>query len=148
MAVTRIARSALLPYAQDNLFTLICDIEAYPQYMDGCVGACVLFSDNDLVEARLDLSKAGIRQSFTTRNRIIRPQRVTMELVEGPFRSLNGLWGFDALDAHACKVSLDLIFEVDGTLANLAAGKLFETVAGSLVDSLCKRAHHLYGTPQ
>ena len=145
MATTSIARSALLPYARENLFALICDIESYPHYMDGCIGASILSSNSDLVEARLDLSKAGIRQSFTTRNRIIRPEAVTMELVEGPFRSLNGRWAFNALDTDACKVSLDLVFEIDGALANIAAGKLFEGIAGNLVDSLCKRAHHLYG---
>lgn len=146
MATTRIARSALLPYARDSIFSLVNDIEAYPLYMDGCASARILVARDDLVEARLDLSKAGIRQTFTTRNQMIRPRLIVMELIEGPFRSLNGRWLFDALDSEACKVSLDLEFEIDGKLANLAAGKLFETVAGNLVDSLCKRAHHLYGT--
>lgn len=145
MAVTRIARSALLPYAREHIFSLVSDIEAYPQYMEGCTGARILVAGDDLVEARLDLSKAGIKQTFTTRNQVIRPQLIVMELVEGPFRSLNGRWLFDALDSEACKVSLDLQFEIDGKLANLAAGKLFESVAGNLVDSLCKRAHTLYG---
>jgi ribosome-associated toxin RatA of RatAB toxin-antitoxin module len=144
MAITRIARSALLPYARENIFSLINDIEAYPQYMDGCTAARILLAENGFVEARLELSKAGIKQSFTTRNQIIEPQTILMELVEGPLQSLSGRWLFDALDADACKVSLDLQFEVDGKLANLAAGKLFESVAGSLVDSLCKRAHTLY----
>jgi ribosome-associated toxin RatA of RatAB toxin-antitoxin module len=145
MAVTRIARSALLPYPRENIFSIISDIEAYPHYMDGCVGACILLAGSDCVEARLDLSKAGIRQSFTTRNQLIEPETITMELVEGPFRSLNGRWLFDALSLDACKVSLDLRFEADNRLMNMAAGKLFESVAGSLVDSLCARARHLYG---
>lgn len=144
MAVTRIARSALLPYARENIFALISDIEAYPQYMDGCTAARILLAENGFVEARLELSKAGIKQSFTTRNQIIEHQTILMELVEGPLQSLSGRWLFDALGADACKVSLDLHFEMDGKLAGLAAGKLFETVAGSLVDSLCKRAHSLY----
>ena len=45
-------------------------------------------------------------------------------------------------------MSLDLQFELDGKLANLAAGKLFEGVASNLVDSLCRRAHALYGGAQ
>ncbi len=145
MAVTRIARSALLPYSRENIFSIISDIEAYPHYMDGCVGACILLAGPVCVEARLDLSKAGIRQSFTTRNQLIEPETIVMELVEGPFRSLNGRWLFDALGLDACKVSLDLQFEADNRLMNMAAGKLFESVAGNLVDSLCARARHLYG---
>ncbi len=145
MPVTRIAKTALLPYPAEHLFDLINDIEAYPQYMDGCVGARILAAEAELIEARLELSRAGITQSFATRNRLLRPQTIIMELVEGPFRSLSGRWQFDVLAVSACKVSLDLQFELDGKLASLAAGKLFEGVAGNLVDSLCRRAHALYG---
>ena len=145
MPVTRIAKTALLPYAAEQLFDLVNDIEAYPQYMDGCVGARILLAGPELVEARLELSRAGITQAFATRNRLLRPQAIEMELLEGPFRMLAGRWQFDALAPEASKVSLDLRFELDSKLASLAAGKLFEGVAVNLVDSLCRRAHRLYG---
>jgi ribosome-associated toxin RatA of RatAB toxin-antitoxin module len=116
--------------------------------MDGCVGATILHADADRVEARLQLSRSGITQAFATRNQLLRPQTIVMELLEGPFQSLSGRWHFNALAPEACKVSLDLQFELDGKLASLAAGKLFESVASSLVDSLCRRAHTLYGGTQ
>lgn len=145
MPVTRIAKTALLPYPAEQLFDLVNDIESYPQYMEGCVAARVLLAEADRVEARLELSRNGITQAFATRNRLQRPQAIEMALLEGPFRSLTGRWQFDALAPEACKVSLDLRFELDGKLASLAAGKLFEGVALNLVDSLCRRAHALYG---
>lgn len=145
MAVTRIQKSALLPYPAHHLFEVVNDIEAYPQYMDGCVGATILLAEPDLVEARLELSRAGITQSLATRNRLQRPERIHMELLEGPFRSWAGQWQFAALSPDACKVSLDLQFELDGRLISLAAGKLFEGVAGNLVDALCRRAQALHG---
>lgn len=145
MPITRIAKTALLPYPAEQLFDLVNDIEAYPQYMDGCIGASILLAEADMIEARLQLSRAGITQSFATRNRLLRPQAIEMALLEGPFTSLAGRWQFDALAPEACKVSLDLQFELDGKLASLAAGKLFEGVASNLVDSLCRRAHALHG---
>lgn len=148
MPITRLAKTALLPYPAEQLFDLVNDIAAYPQYMDGCVGATILHADADIVEARLQLSRAGISQSFATRNRLLRPQTIDMALLEGPFTSLSGRWQFNALAPEACKVSLDLQFELDGKLASLAAGKLFEGVASNLVDALCRRAHALYGGAQ
>src|SRR6478735_7381616 len=124
MPITRLAKTALLPYPAEQLFDLVNDIAAYPQYMDGCVGATILHADADIIEARLQLSRAGISQSFATRNRLLRPQTIDMALLEGPFTSLSGRWQFNALAPEACKVSLDLQFELDGKLASLAAGKL------------------------
>ena len=148
MPITRLAKTALLPYPAEQLFDLVNDIAAYPQYMDGCVGATIMHAEADIIEARLKLSRAGITQSFATRNRLLRPQTIDMALLEGPFTSLSGRWHFNALAPEACKVSLDLQFELDGKLANLAAGKLFEGVASNLVDSLCRRAHALDGGAQ
>ena len=103
MPVTRIAKTALLPYAAEQLFDLVNDIAAYPQYMDGCVAATVLLSTPEIVEARLELSRAGITQAFATRNRLQRPQSIDMELLEGPFTALSGRWQFLALAPEAAR---------------------------------------------
>jgi len=142
---TKIDRSALLMYPAQSMFALVNDIESYPHFMDGCVGAEVLARSEDCVEARLHLAKAGIRQSFTTRNRI-EPGRIRMELLEGPFESFEGLWGFEALRDDACKVTLHLAFRMRNGLAGRAARKLFDSMANTLVDALCRRAREVYGS--
>ena len=97
--MTLINRSALLPFAAGQLFELVNDIESYPQYMDGCVGAEVLRREADMIEARLDLARGGIRQSFCTRNTVVVSEQITLELLEGPFEYFGGRWDFRALDA-------------------------------------------------
>lgn len=143
--MTTIARSALLPYPAERLFELVNDIEAYPRYMDGCVGAQILHRDEDSVEARLDLARGGIRQSFSTRNRSRDHHVIELELVEGPFEKFTGRWQFQQLGDTACKVSLDLEFSLNNRVLGVAAAKLFDSVTGNLVDSLSKRARELYG---
>jgi ribosome-associated toxin RatA of RatAB toxin-antitoxin module len=143
--LTEIHRSALLLYPASALFALVSDIESYPSFMDGCVGADVLHRSEDLVEARLHLARAGIRQSFTTRNRLRAPEAIDMELIEGPFESFEGRWSFEALRDDACKVSLRLAFRLSNALAGRAARQLFESVANTLVDAVCRRARELHG---
>lgn len=143
--MTQIHRSALVAYSDQQMFQLVNDIEAYPQYMDGCIGAEVLERSESEITARLDLSKMGMRYSFTTRNHLVEPETMDMCLVEGPFRQLKGLWSFRALAENACKVSLDLEFEFNNGLVAKAAGKWFESVANELVDGLCRRAQQIYG---
>ncbi|MEM0953901.1 MAG: type II toxin-antitoxin system RatA family toxin [Pseudomonadota bacterium] len=142
--MTRIDRCVLLPYPADKLFALVNDIEAYPDFMDGCVGAEILKRDGALVEARLDLARAGIRQSFATRNQLVPPERIELTLVEGPFDQFAGCWQFRALGDDACKVSLELEFTLRSSVLGAAAGKLFESVASHLVDAISSRAQALY----
>jgi ribosome-associated toxin RatA of RatAB toxin-antitoxin module len=140
---THIDRSALLLFPAPVMYGLVNDIESYPAFLDGCVGAEVLRRSEQFVEARLHLARAGIRQSFTTRNRLLPPTRIEMELVDGPFGSFAGHWLFEALRDDACKVSLHLRFQMSNALIGRAARKLFDSVADTMVDAMCRRAREL-----
>ncbi len=141
---TKVERSALVHYSAQQMFDLVNDIEAYPQYMEGCVGAKVLARGDDWLEARLDLSKAGVAQSFITRNQLQAPHRMSMSLVDGPFNYLRGVWQFTPLNEQACKVGFLLEFEMKNRLLGMAVGKLFESVGTKQVDALCARAKQVY----
>jgi len=139
-----LSRSALLPYPADSIYTLINDVQAYPQYMDGCVGAELISLDADCMIARLDLAKSRFKYSFTTRNTLLPPHSVVMELVDGPFKTFAGEWTIHALSDSACKVTLQLSFTLQSKALALAAKALFNPMADNLVDSVVKRAHQLY----
>ncbi len=143
--MTQINRSALLPHPVKQIYDLVNDVETYPLYLDGCVGAQVISQDESFMEASLDIAKGGIRQSFTTRNTLVDSTHIKMSLVNGPFKRFSGEWLFTPLGDSACKVSLHLEFELTGVAINVAAGKLFSVVGSNLVDAVCKRANELYG---
>ena len=140
----RVERSALVNYSVSQMFDLINDIEAYPQFMDGCVGAKILARGDDWLEARLELSKAGVSQSFVTRNQLQPPHSMSMNLVDGPFKYLRGVWRFTPLGEQACKVTFELEFEMQNRLLGMAVGKLFESVSNKQMDALCARAKQVY----
>ncbi len=139
-----VKRSALVSFSAEQMFALVNDIETYPQYMEGCVGAKILKREGNWLEAELELSKAGVTQRFITRNHLEPPERMTMVLVDGPFKRLEGAWQFTPLAAGACKVSFELEFELQNKLMGFAVGKLFEGVAGKQVEALCTRAAQVY----
>ena len=140
-----IKRTALLPYRARQMFDLVNDVEAYPGYMDGCVGAEVLRREPRLVEARLDLAKGGVSHSLSTRNRLQEPDYISLELLEGPFEFFEGRWDFQPLGDGACKVSLNLQFNVNNAVLGAAASHLFDKVSSNMVDAVEKRAKQLYG---
>lgn len=140
----RVERSALVNYSAQQMFDLVNDIEAYPQFMDGCTGAKILARGEDWLEARLELSKAGVSQSFITRNQLQPPASMSLELVDGPFKYLRGVWRFSPLGETACKISFELEFELQNRLLGMAVGKLFEGISNKQVDAFCTRAKQVY----
>ncbi|NVK42089.1 MAG: type II toxin-antitoxin system RatA family toxin [Oceanospirillaceae bacterium] len=143
--MTRVERSALVFHTAEQMFDLINDVRAYPQFLPWCASVDVITDTDEELVARLHLSKAGLKYSFATRNRLERPGRMTIELVEGPFSSLSGVWTFKPLSDEACKVSLDLSFDFTGKLTGLAMGRVFNQVATTLVDAFVTRADQIYG---
>lgn len=133
-----------MSYSAQQMFDLVNDIEAYPQFLDGCVGARILARGDNWVEARLELSKAGVTQHFVTRNELVPPVSMSLQLVEGPFQYLRGAWQFVPLAETACKVIFTLEFAMQNRLLGLAVGKLFESVTTKQVDAVCARARQIY----
>jgi len=145
--VNTVQRSALVMHSDQSMFDLVNDVASYPQFMRGCQTAEVFECTELQMVARLDLKKGGVKTSFMTRNRLQAPSMIEMNLEDGPFKSLKGVWRFKSLTPQACKVSLDLEFEFNNMAVGLAASKLFSTMANELVDSLCRRADQIYGNP-
>jgi len=142
---TRIQRSALLPYPAQALYDLVNDVASYPQFLPWCSASEILEASEAHMLASLEVAKGGIGQRFVTRNVLLPGQRIEMNLQEGPFTSLNGIWEFKALGDKACKISLDLTFDYAGPLVRATLGPLFNQAANTMVDAFCQRAKQLYG---
>lgn len=143
--MTHISRSALVRYTPRQMFDLVSDVEAYPSRFGWCSASRVLERDDEGITARLDLRLAGIVQSFTTRNTHRPPDRIHMRFVEGPFKTLEGAWTFQALGDAGSKVALALDFEFANRLAGAALRIGFQGMADRMVDDFCRVARDVYG---
>lgn len=132
-------------HTAEQMFDLVNDVESYPQFLPWCSGTTLIESTDEVMQASLKVAKAGLRYSFTTRNELQRPEIIRIELVEGPFSSLSGLWTFKPLSEEACKVSLSLQFDFSGKLTSLAMSKVFNQMAATMVDAFVNRADQVYG---
>ena len=139
----QIRRSAIVRHTPAQMFDLVNDVEAYPRRFTWCAGARVLEREGDALTARLELRIGGLTQAFTTRNTLSPPQRIAIELVEGPFRHLSGAWEFAALGTDGCKVTLALDFEYSGVMAPLMRIG-FQKLADRMVDEFCTEAARTY----
>lgn len=143
--MSHIHRTALLPYSDAKIFALVNDVAAYPEYMEGCKAAIVHEQSETNMLASLQLERRGIKMGFSTRNTIDAPKSIILHLEDGPFESFEGRWFFQFLREDACKVILDLHFQLNNRLMAAAASKLFDNVANNMVDALVQRAKVVYG---
>lgn len=140
MSEILIQRNALVTRAAAEMFALVCAVEDYPRYLEGCIGAEVYHRSDTEMRARLDLGVAGLRYSFTTRNLLYAPERIELVLEEGPFRHFQGRWTFVQLGELGSKVGLELRFELNNRLLGKPAQALFARVGDNLVQALVARA--------
>lgn len=140
----KISRSALVPFSAEQMYKLVNDVSSYPAFLPGCTGSRVLSSSEREMTAAVDVSKAGISKTFTTRNTLIDNQSILMQLVDGPFRQLTGDWRFTPLSDDACKVELNLDFEFKNMLIEMAFGRIFKELANNMVQAFTQRAKEVY----
>lgn len=135
-----ITRSALVGHTATRMFDLVNDVAAYPRRFAWCEQAQILEQGEGRMVARLDLGLGSLRTWFTTENTLERPGRIDMQLRDGPFRRLHGLWTFDALDEASCKVSLTLDFEPSSRLLAPVFTLGFQGLADRMVDDFVRVA--------
>lgn len=144
--MSRISRSALVMHSAKEMFELVNDCESYPKFLPGCSNARLIHREESYLIGELELSKAGMKYSFTTRNELYDPERIELRLLDGPFKKLEGSWYFQPLNENACKVHFDMEFEIaGGRLVSAALTPLFSKMAASQVEAFVKRADEVYG---
>ena len=134
-----------MPYSAEQMFQLVNDIDKYPEFLPWCHQAAVLSRDDKQIKATLVLAKGGLEKSFTTVNSLDAPKQMIMELVDGPFKHLKGIWDFHAIGENECQVELDLEFQFSSKMIALMFGPFFQQAASMLVESFVARADDVYG---
>lgn len=127
------------------MFALVEDIEQYPQFVPWISAATKLESTPDQVTGRLSMHKAGVNETFTTRNFLKRPTEMLMTLVDGPFKTFEGRWTFTPLGERGVKVGFTVRFEFANAMLGMLLSRTFEKNVGEMIDAFVDRARAVYG---
>jgi len=140
-----IKRTALVLHPAMDMFRLVQDVPAYPEFLTWCLRAEVHEQSPEHQLASLVVKVSGITQAFTTRNRLVAGERLTLSLVDGPFQHLSGEWLFEPLGDEGSKVTLVLNFDFSSRVLSSAFRRGFTRIADRLVYEFSKRADDVYG---
>jgi ribosome-associated toxin RatA of RatAB toxin-antitoxin module len=142
--MAKISRHALMPYSAQQMYDIVNAVDRYQEFLPWCARSEILHQDDRSMKARVLMKKGKLNHSFTTRNDLADGERIGMNLVDGPFKRLQGEWVFIALGEGQSKIELKLEFEFSNRVIALLIGPLFTQIANTLVDAFSQRAHQIY----
>ena len=139
----QVTRSALVAQPPERMFALINDIESYPAFVPGCTHARIETRTPTEIVATLGVKKGPMHAEITSRNRLEQDRRITMSLVKGPLKELEGVWTLTPVGEGGCRVELDMRFAFRNPMSAVLFESIFEQTASSLVDAFVARARSL-----
>ncbi len=139
-----------LPYEAQQMYDLVADVDAYPQFLPWTAAArvrSVTPQDNgsQVMEADLVISFKLFRERFGSRV-VLWPEakRIDTEYLEGPFRHMRSNWVFRDVEG-GCEVEFFVDFEFRNKLLQSAAGLFFYEAMQRVVRAFEARARELHG---
>ena len=141
----RISKKADVKYRADQMYRLVNDIEAYPEFLPWCTEAIISNHSSNEIVADVSISVGKIKKIFTTKNTMQPDSSISMKLIKGPFKILNGEWNFQDNSSGGSTVLLEMQFEFKNKLLKYTFGIAFKKITDSLVDAFIERANNIYG---
>ncbi|NOT17442.1 MAG: type II toxin-antitoxin system RatA family toxin [Sulfuriferula sp.] len=138
-------KSVLVGHSAQQMFDLVDQVEHYPEFLPWCGGSEVKSREGEQMVAAVHIDYMHIKQSFSTSNINTPPNLIQMQLLDGPFKQLDGEWRFKELNAEACKIEFILHYEFSSKLLDTVLGPVFSYIANSFVEAFIVRAEQVYG---
>ena len=143
--MSTVSTSLCVNYTPMEMFDLVNDVQAYPEYLPLCRQVKLLARSPTRLRASVILAKGKIKLSFTTENTLDPGKSIRMKLVDGPFKRMDALWRFEPIGTEGCEASFRVDFEFSNALLGLAFGGFFKEVTESMVEAFCRQAAKKYG---
>lgn len=136
----QIKKEAIVLNDIDTVFRIVNQVELYKNFVPYCIESKVLFYENNIMEARLDFNLKGLETTFTTKNKIKNNESIEMELVEGPFKYLDGIWEFQKIENKTI-IFLTINYEAKNKLIEFTIGKSLEKITNYLVKAFVEESN-------
>jgi len=134
-----------LPYTPEQIFDLVADIDRYPEFLPWCVGARILKREEEgrVLLAELEIGFKHLRERYTSRVILDRPQGIEVAYTYGPFRHLANRWAFRSVEGGT-EIDFFLEFEFRSRVLGALMSGLFDQAVRTMVGAFERRAGRLY----
>ena len=139
------AEKRTLPYSTAQLFSLVADVERYPEFLPWCSSCRILRRDGDTMYADLIIGYGLVREKFTSKVALSHPQTIRVEYLHGPLKYLSNKWDFIEEPSGHCTIDFYVDFEFRNPVFQKLMGVFFNEIVRRMVGAFEQRARDLYG---
>jgi coenzyme Q-binding protein COQ10 len=146
--------SKRLPYAPEQLFALVGDVMAYPDFVPWITAmrtwnARSIGEGVETVDAEAGVGFSFLKERFSTRvRRDANARQIDVTLLSGPFKRLANRWEFFDDGGGQTRVEFDIDFQFKSRLLEALLSANFAHAVDRLMTCFEARARTLYGAPQ
>lgn len=142
--MAQVKKTVIINHSAGEMFLLVDDVLKYPEFLPWCGGVDLIHQDDQSTTATLHIAYHGLHQNFTTQNSKTFPSLMTIQLKDGPFKHMDGVWQFTALNDVACKIEFSLNYEFANQFLEKIIAPVFNHIANTFVDGFVVRADKIY----
>jgi coenzyme Q-binding protein COQ10 len=141
----------VLPYTPEQLFALVGDVQAYPEFVPWITSmrtwnARELGAGVEAVDAEAGVGFSFLKERFSTRvRRDATNRRIDVDLLSGPFRKLANRWAFASDGVGGTRVEFDIDFVFKSRFLEALLSANFTKAVDRLMTCFEARAKALYG---
>jgi coenzyme Q-binding protein COQ10 len=145
--------SKVLPYTPDQLFALVGDVNAYPDFVPWITSMRTWNARNlgegvEAVDAEAGVGFSFLKERFSTRvRRDLTARQIDVDLLSGPFKRLANRWQFHD-DPGGSRVEFDIDFQFKSRLLEALLAANFSHAVDRLMECFEARAKALYGAAE
>lgn len=141
------SESRIVPYDADLMFSIVADVERYPEFLPWVAGLRVLSrateEGRDIAIAEMQVGFHYLRERYTSRI-VLDPvaRRVDVRQVHGVFRELENCWRFTP-EGRGCRIDFFVSFEFRNRLLSAIASSAMSLAVSTMTHAFEERARKL-----
>jgi len=133
-----------LPYSAEQMFDLVADIGRYAEFLPWVQAMRIRSIEGDVITADMVVGFKMVRERFTSRVTLSRPDRLHVDYISGPLKYLKNDWVFRPAPG-GCDIDFSVDFEFKNRMFERLAGIFFSEAFRRMVASFEARAAVTYG---
>ena len=127
------------------MFDLVADIGHYHEFLPWVQAMRIRSTEGNVITADMVVGFKMVRERFTSRVALDRPNRVEVNYISGPLTYLTNDWVFRPSPGGGCDIDFSVDFEFKNKMFERLAGMFFAEAFRRMVASFEARAAVIYG---